>query len=488
MSEIRLAGFNITDPKFTESFKKTPGASAFVEKLAMACLTSDTAMADMFFGHIRVNGQPLENNSTLEELLSTVNAVAQQENIMPERVQKILMDKENGLLAQDGKFSLPFWQNAYSDGRIDSQNRNRLALVGALSYFCGATLIQVKNVPPDVAKAALLRQRLPVLTLSYDVGQALSTNYLTGKHYQGSQLLDLLDGQVTIHFNGSRQVQEDEKLAVTMSMKGVDITSVQSLEKAYRLEKINMADHWVLRSLAHLWDNNKNCYNLINMPGCEQSYYRRRMPKVMSDTVQLMYRCLFGWEVAYAEGNHSLRFALAGVAGDVLEPKEGKQRYRMPKLDVASYDAEMFEQCLISIWERKTPQEWEDITGQAFEYDCSLNLLELSTQLYYSENEDVQYARQLTIRKASDKDSVEKKNSKFPKIGNAILYVLKLIEDNTDLQGSDYFTGTEVYVGLNSFLLRGEEVNEEGTTAATSRSNLESLLNVIDFDLEDISF
>jgi hypothetical protein len=490
-NEIQLSGFNVHDPKFNELLQKTPGVNELVQQLAQQCYKSDLALFELTQSHICLQGEPVQPNTTLGELLTTVNRYVKQENVQPARVANLLFAKDNGLLAQSGKLSLPLYEFHYANGEVDSQNRNRLCTLGLLALIVAMTMHKMLGVPLDSAKEAVLNQRMHVIRLAYSLPrQGSFKNYLNGKMMTASQLQDILDGQATIHFNGSRAVQDDEKAAVTMSMRGVDVGSNESLINGFKLGKIGSPELFTYYSMNHLWSTEKGGYFLFTQSGCEPALYEKKLQKVVSDSITLVYRCLWSWETGFLPRNYTLRSALSGVVVDTIPPAPGGKtdNYKLPKIDASQFDPEYFEEVISSIWARKSADEWYALTGEeeVQRFDEELNLFELATQLFYLDNaDDAIFARQLSIRKQEEGKTAK---TRFPKVGNALLWLMNAIESNAEQTQTTEYSGLEQLLGMNLYVVRGEEEVVSTTTPARSGVDLTSLLNDFEFDFAQVDF
>lgn len=491
MSDIQLSGFNLHDEKFAEQLKRTPGAIEFVQQLASSCYQSNTALFDVFQSHICLQGNPVEPNTTLGDLLATVNQHVKQENIQPARVANLLFAKDNGILAQSGKLSLPLFEFHYASGNVDSQNRNRLTTLGVLATFICMMMHKMLNISLEDAKTVVLNQQMHVIRLAYNLPRSSSyKNYLTGKVMSAAQLQDVLDGQATIHFNGSRQVQDDEKAAVTMSMRGIDVSNNDSLINGYKLSKLNATELFTYFSMNHLWSTDKGGYFLFTQAGCEPALYEKRLQKVISDSISLVFRCLWSWETGFQKRNYSLRSPLSGVIFDTSAPTADSKtgNWKLPKIDPAMFDAEYYSEAITNIWERKTADEWVEVTGEeeCGQFAESLNIFELATQLFYLDNtKDTIFARQLSIRKPDEKAANQ---PRFPKVGNALLWLFNAIESNSEETGAVEYSGMEMLLGANLYIVRGEEEEETTTTPARAGVDLSSLLQGIELDFQAIDF
>ena len=463
------------DAKLDGVMKKR--AKHLIDAMCQTLLESDLAFFNIFQSHIALNGQAVQPNVEFGELLLTVNSTVKQENVQVERIVHILSNGEQSLLGQSGKLSLPLFEFQYQNGSKDSQNRNRLITLAALSAYCVSNLA---NQGHDLAlvKQKVLEQKLHVLRLSYSLPtDQVYQDYLTGKVLSNSTLQARLDGQATIHFNGSRQVQEDEKVAVAMSMKGIDIANPASVTSGYMSEKLTAADHFVFSSMNHLWNSG---YYLKVAAGCGLVQYKLRYPKVVSDIVNLVLRCLWNHASNSQLGNYTLRYALGGNVGDStppsLESKTGN--WKIKKISGANFDQKFFNTALNSVWQRRTAEEWETLTGQGYPYgDEELSLFEYATQLFFDNNPTSIFARQLSL--SASKEG-EKATSKFPKVGNAIVHLLDAMEEAGD---HDLFSGVELFLGMNQFIVRGDE---EETEELNSR--LSDLIQTTEFDIGALEF
>lgn len=463
------------DAKLDSVVKKK--AKHLLDTMCQEILNSDLAFFNIFQSHIVLNGIPVQPNVEFGELLLTVNSTVKQENVQVERIVHILSNGEQSLLGQSGKLSLPLFEFVYFNGQRDSQNRNRLITLACLSAYCVSTLSQ-QGHDVNLVKQRVLEQKLHVLRLSYQLPvDQVFQDYLTGKVLSNNTLQSRLDGQATIHFNGSRQVQEDEKVAVSMSMKGIDIANPASVTSGFMSEKLTAADHFVFSSMNHLWTAG---YFLKVAAGCGLVNYKLRYPKVVSDIVNLVLRCLWNHSSNSNPGNYTLRYALSGNVGDSTPPTIDSKtgNWKLKKISGANFNQKFFSTTLTEVWKRRGGEEWEELTKESYPYgDEDLSLFEYATQLFFDNNPSSIFARQLSL--SVNKDGA-KPASKFPKVGNAIVHLLNLMEEACD---HDLFSGAELFVGMNQHIVRGDE---EETEELNSR--LSDIIQTTEFDITVIDF
>ena len=463
------------DPKLDGVMKKK--AKHLLDAMCQTVMESDLAFFNLFQSHIVLNGLTVQPNVEFGELLLTVNSTVKQENVQVERIVHILSNGEQSLLGQSGKLSLPLFEFQYANGAKDSQNRNRLVTLAALSAYCVSSLAN-QGHDVNLVKQKVLEQKMHVLRLSYSLpSDQVFQDFLTGKVLSNSTLQARLDGQATIHFNGSRPVQEDEKVAVAMSMKGIDIANPASVTSGYMSEKLTAADHFVFSSMNHLWQQG---YYLKVAAGCGLVQYKLRYPKVVSDIVNLVLRCLWNHCSNNNPGNYTLRYALGGNIGDSVPPKIDSKtgNWGIKKISGANFDKAFFNTTLTEVWKRRTAEEWEELTNQAYPYgDEELSLFEYATQLFFDNNPSSIFARQLSL--SVNKDGA-KPASKFPKVGNAIVHLLDAMEEASD---HDLFSGVELFLKMNQFIVRGDEEEVEELN-----SRLSDLIQTTTFDIGGLDF
>lgn len=374
--------------------------------------------------HLVINGSQVVPNTTIAELLGTVNSSVQQENISPSRVGAVV-GGEDGLLTL-GKFLLPLYQTRYSHGGVDSQNRHRAYAVGSITkLLCG--YLQKQGVPQEY----VLNQRLSVLELSYDLSLAVN------KVWNGSKTLSLsnyptpqqLDGKVTIAFNGSRTPTSGEVKAVKLSSMGVQVTSKPSLLKGIKDGLVSFKEGWVLYTLHTSFVAGEGTHSHTIMAGGKATGgadYKRLFPESLRSSLTTLFATLWSFETT--DGVKPFRHALTG--SPKLLPKQGKKGWTTASTGFAStIEVEQLEGFIEALLlEVRPASEWAALTGMSFNMDESLelSLFELAFQILWA------HPKMQEINNIG-RNSGTSKTSDRVKLGNVLEDLLKALDDNESL-------------------------------------------------------
>ena len=421
---------------------------------------------NIFLGHIQFNGVPLPVTIRLGEQLALVDNFAQQEGTNPKNIEKILTDKETGLI-YTSKFLMPLFNHTYSNGIEESNCRHRTLALAIIAYCVASAL---KKEGYSNAIELVEAQELSVVRMSYNLNDSLCPLPLKVKNeYQPSTHdkaeLDLkLDGYAILAANGSRTPQDGEKESVLLTSLGVNPRDTESVFRGYRngIIKPDVMLRFVASNSLYAGGN----YAIMVSPGLKVKQYNQFFSSTVKKAVGALVKAL--WHYQPEDKYYPARHLLSGCV-NAQPVKKDKGVWNTPAPKQATANTTVIMDAVEAMLEVRTMADWVamlpsfDFRGLQNSPDTELNLLELATQLAHTvEGSDTILDR---LYRASNKQVT------------ACSYLDMLIAAIDESMKEDGISGIELFLGYMPDEEDEESEEESSDTVAVS---------VDDFDFEDL--